>query len=505
MNKQTPFDRSNLDTRPLVAPYTLITGVTGLLGQYLIKDLMLQGQRLAVIVRPDRRSTAVQRVESIMLRWERELGLYLPRPVVLQGDVSVDGLGLSIADQSWIRNHCDRVIHSAAVLQFHGASRDGEPWTTNLQGTRNVIELATDSDIRELHYISTAYVCGLSDRPVYETDFDRGQDFRNDYERSKFEAEKLVRESNGFMSKTIYRPAVIIGDSETGFTSSYHGLFLYLRAVATLVPEQQADSNGVRHTPLKLPMSGDEPRNLVPVDWVSKVICRILCNQKAHDRTYHLVPDTFATFRQVIDYCCEYFNSTGVVFDASRCDQKRESNSAFASRFLENVRIYQAYETSDPLFDSTNVKSVCGDLICPEVNQQMIYRFLDFGIRDKWGKRKSERPDVLPWIDQQLAPIKTAARNICASILRPEGIHFGIDVAGPAGGQWFFSIGSDADVEYCCGLPGNESLILKIDHDQVGIGISGCSSSDGVEDWMKMLRPLFYAQRAIEGRYQLNA
>ncbi len=504
MKKQTLIDRSDLDTRPLFAPYTLITGVTGLLGQYLIKDLMLQGQRLAVVVRPDRRSTANERLESIMLRWEQELDQCLPRPAVLQGDVSVDGLGLSTADQSWIRNHCDRVIHSAAVLQFHGASRDGEPWTTNLQGTRNVIELATHSGIRQFHYISTAYVCGLSDGPVYETDFDRGQDFRNDYERSKFEAEKLVRESTCFSSKTIYRPAVIIGDSETGFTSSYHGLFLYLRAVATLVPEQLADSRGVRHTPLKLPISGDEPRNLVPVDWVSKVICRILCNPEAHDRTYHLVPDTFATFRQVIDYCCKYFNSTGVEFDASRCEPKRDSDSAFAGRFLENVRIYQAYETSDPLFDNSNVKSVCGDLICPEVNQQMIYRFLDFGIRDKWGKRRPERPDHSPWIDRHLTNIRKAAGEICLAISRPDGIRFGIDVVGPGGGQWLFSIGRDSEVVFCSGLPSSENLVLKIGPDGMGNDNSGDSHADLVADWVEKLCPIFGAQRLIEGRYQLN-
>ena len=463
---------------------------------------MLQGQRLAVIVRPDRRFSAEERVESIMLRWEQELDQNLPRPVVLEGDVSSDDLGLSKTDRSWIRNHCDRVIHSAAILQFHGAARDGEPWQTNLQGTRHVLKLAIDSGIREFHYISTAYVCGLGDGPIFETDFDRGQVFRNDYERSKFEAEKLVRESTCFSSKTIYRPAVIIGDSKTGFTSSYHGLFLYLRAVATLVPEQPADNRGVRHTPLKLPITGDEPRNLVPVDWVSQVICRIFCNEAAHDRTYHLVPDTFATFRQVIEYCYEYFNSTGVEFGASQ--QEQESNSAFASRFLENVRIYQDYETSDPVFDSSNVKSFCGELNCPEVDQQMIFRFLDFGIRDKWGKRRPERPDFSLWIDRNLMYISKAIEIICPSISRAPGIRFGIDVVGRGGGQWLISIGTNAEVVHSPGLPSSECLILTIEHDRMGNDNSGSSDADNIADWVDILRPIIGAQRTIAERYQLN-
>ena len=152
-------------------------------------------------------------------------------PIILEGDVCKSDLGLGPEDVLWIRNHCDRIIHSAAVLQFEGSDMDEEPWRTNLGGTQNVLHLSRLTGISHFHYVSTAYVCGQRDSLVYEHELETGQEFRNDYERSKFECEKLVEAATHFATTTIYRPAVIVGDSQTGFTSTYHGLFLYLAPV----------------------------------------------------------------------------------------------------------------------------------------------------------------------------------------------------------------------------------------------------------------------------------
>ena len=198
-----------------------------------MRDLFLQGCHLAVIVRPTKRMNVQQRIESILQGWENQLERRLPRPIIFEGDVCKTDLGLGPEEILWIRNHCDRVIHSAAALQFNGAGIDEEPWRTNLGGTQNVLQLSRlRTGISHFHYVSTAYVCGQRDSLVCEHELETGQTFRNDYERSKFESEKLVRAATHFATKTIYRPAVIVGDSQTGFTSTYHGLFLYLRLVS---------------------------------------------------------------------------------------------------------------------------------------------------------------------------------------------------------------------------------------------------------------------------------
>ena len=207
------------------AGYIFLTGGTGLVGQFLVKDLLLKKQKLALLVRAGRKLSATERIESILQRWENEVGYPLPRPVVLEGDLTNDRLSLSDEQVKWVSKYCDRIIHNAAVLTFNGNSPNDEPWLTNLQGTRNVLEFAANSQIEQMHYVSTAYVSGISEQVFCETDFDQGQEFRNDYERSKFQAEKLVREATGFTSTTIYRPTVIAGDSQTGFTPSFHGIY----------------------------------------------------------------------------------------------------------------------------------------------------------------------------------------------------------------------------------------------------------------------------------------
>src|SRR5262249_28736296 len=122
-----------------------------------------------------------------------------------------------------------------------------------------------------------------------------------DYEKSKFEAERRVGASR-HVRATIYRPSVIVGDSRTGFTSSYHGLYRFLELGTRLAstpaaptpapagsPAPNAGGRGRRILPLRLPFTGDEPRNLVLVDWVARAIVAIVNQPHHHGRTYHLV------------------------------------------------------------------------------------------------------------------------------------------------------------------------------------------------------------------------
>lgn len=67
--------------------YTLMTSATGLVGQYLLRNAMMSGKRIAVIARSTKKKTAHERVEAILQRFETELGRELPRPVCLEGDI----------------------------------------------------------------------------------------------------------------------------------------------------------------------------------------------------------------------------------------------------------------------------------------------------------------------------------------------------------------------------------------------------------------------------------
>ncbi len=380
----TPPTRPGADERN----YWLLTGVTGLVGQYLLRDLLSAGLPVAVLVRPDKRASAEERVEAIMQRWEREQGRLLPRPVVLAGDVRSPNLGLSAEAQAWCRRHVRGCLHNAAVLKFFGPSREGEPWQTNVVGTRQVLAWVEDLGLEEFHYVSTAYVAGRSAGRVMEGDYPTEPEFRNDYEHSKWVAEGLVRAAKLRRPATIYRPVVIAGDSETGYTSSYHGLYLYLRTMALLVPQQERDEAGQILTPIRLPMSGDEPRNIVPVQWVSAVITHLLQAPAAAGRTFHLAPEHGITPRELIQYCYGYFGSRGVEFCPELAGQQA-MESDFAAKMFEAMKIYQDYDTTDPQFDTTQLTRLAGHLPCPRLDQAVVTRYLEFGERDRWGKTRS--------------------------------------------------------------------------------------------------------------------
>ena len=468
VNSRSLHCNRDLATEKLSRPYLLLTGGTGLVGQYLLKDFLCQDYRIAVIVRPHKKLSEVQRIESIMQRWEKQLGRCLPRPVVLCGNINQAGLGLGDEDQRWVAEHCYGILHNAAILQFAGKSKLHEPWFTNLGGTENVLASAKVWNIRHLHYVSTSYVCGKSNQVVKESELDQGQAFRNDYERSKYEAEKLVAKADHFDSKTIYRPAVIVGDSKTGFTSTYHGMFLYLRIFATLVPAQHTDQNGVHQTPIQLPMNGDEPRNLVPVDWVSSVICHLVQTEASHNRTYHLVPDECSTARQFIDACCEYYNSGGVEFVG--VGQSVTGVSKFADLFFENARVYEEYLTTDPLFDKSNVEKFAGHLRCPAIDATMIKQFIKFGEENRWGKNRSPVPQADVWFHQQLDRLSDVVTRVFANwpgldLTGSEGrrIEVGLNVLGRGGGQW--TLVQDELGGFLCrgGLPAVGLPTLQID------------------------------------------
>lgn len=443
-----------------MSDYLLLTGSTGLLGRYLIRDLLLAGRRVAVLARPSRKETAGQRIEAIMQMWESELGRTLPRPICLEGDICSEQLGLNRASRDWVAEYCSTMLHSAASLTFH-SDGTGEPYRSNVEGTRNMLELCRITGIRDLHYVSTAYVCGLRQEPAREDELDVGQEFRNDYERTKLAAEELVRSASFLDQLTVYRPAVISGDSKTGYTNTYHGLYLYLRLMSLLVPQQELDELGRRSTPLRLPMKGDERRNVVPVDWVSGVITHLLQTPAAHGRTFNLAPEKCLTPREIIDAGYSYFNSTGIEYVGDEPIDPATYNR-FEAELLPSIGMYDNYESTDPTFDCTNLSRFASHLPCPVIDEETIHQYIRFGEENRWGKRR-RRPafvevDAARVLDEFVEPNRFPGWRVNGRV--PERI--GIDIVGPGGGQWTLLQGGSQIVGVGRGLSSNCEKVFQL-------------------------------------------
>ena len=372
----------------------LITGATGLLGSYLIRDLLLDGRSLAVIVRRSRKQSAAARVEAIVVHWEQMLGKRLPRPTVLEGDLTQPFCGLDADARAWVAAHCDELLNNAASLTFRGADHEGEPWRTNVTGTGGVLALARETGLRHFHHVSTAYVCGLRAGVVREDELDVGQAFGNDYERTKVEGEKLVRAAStaagGFLeTATIYRPSIIVGDATTGWTSTYHGLFAALRLGHTLLTKV---TKGTTSGPALLGLIGvaaADTKNFVPVDWVSAAIAHAVQTPAARGVTYHLThpaPISMDTVGRLIQQAVETYSQDASPDDPDLCDE-----DWFADNLRTQLDIYRSYLRTDPTFDRAHTESITGQLPCPPLDMPTLLKMAKFAIDHEFGRQS-------PWL-----------------------------------------------------------------------------------------------------------
>jgi nucleoside-diphosphate-sugar epimerase len=370
--------------------HLLLTGATGQVGRYLVRDLLLKGQPLAVLLRPRGDQTARDRLEGVLGHWERELGRPLPRPVCLEGDVTLPGLGLDAATRRWAARHCDVLLHNAASLSFAGADRNKDPWLTNLTGSAHVLEFCRQTGIGRLHYVSTAYVCGKRSGVIYEDELDRGQDFRNDYERCKCEAEKRVRAADFLESLTVYRPAVIVGDSRTGYTAAYNGLYPYLQFPWLVGQFAPRDADGRWHAPVRINLTGDERRNLVPIDWVSAVLTHMLLRPEWHGRTYHLTPRQPVTARTIEEAMAANYGYYGPRFVGPEALARGPLNE-LEKHFYQYVETYQPYWHEEPIFDAAHTAAAAPHLPCPVIDVPFLTRLIQFAVSDRWGKGVGKR------------------------------------------------------------------------------------------------------------------
>ena len=318
------------------------------------------------------------------------LGKALPRPVVFEGTLAEPDLNLDADAVRWISQHCTSVIHSAASLSFRsGEERTVEPWVTNVNGTRHVLDLCRRTGIREFHHVSTAYVCGLRTGRILESELDVGQAFGNDYERSKVESEKMVRNADFLRSLTVYRPAILVGDSRTGYTTTFHGFFALVRLAHTLVSRLVRGATASHRVLSALGLAGHEHKNFIPVDWVSEVMTHILGHPEHFGKTYHLVtsrPISVARVGALVQRAVETYSTLASESDASQCDAEW-----FSRNFLSELEVYRAYWRDDPQFDDTNTVAAAPELPCPVMDDAMLMRMARYAIESNFGKASRQR------------------------------------------------------------------------------------------------------------------
>lgn len=404
----------------------LLTGATGLLGRYLLRDLLLAGQSVAVLVRRSNDGlTARARVDDSLRYFESQLGRTLPRPKVLEGNLDEPGLALNDLDRQWLVANCQSVLNSAASLQFSRNDKDDEPYATNVAGTSNLLEFCLQAGLRDFHHISTAYVCGDRREVFYENEFDLQQRFRNDYEQSKFSAEQILRETKALTSLTIYRPSIVVGDFTTGYTSTFHGFYLPLQLVYAAVKSgliQSLPSGYLK----ALQLHGNEHKNLVPVNWVSAAITQLYLRPEQHGKTYHLTNPQPVTAGEIQAAIVESMREKmGVI-----TTEQQTLSPAQTEEFRKQMEVYSAYFSDDPAFDSSQLRQALPTLDCPQMDSASLVRLANYaiGVNFGWPRPRPASADLD--VETLLQKIPTGGiSSVVEAVLR-------LEISGSCGGTW---------------------------------------------------------------------
>ncbi|EMA59069.1 SDR family oxidoreductase [Halorubrum lipolyticum] len=276
-------------------PEVLFTGFPGFLGSALLRRVLDRGDGpVACLIQPQYRELAEERAREIVSavggKWKGDAAAAAPAvddapatdPAahLYEGDITEPDLGLGSAlDDPDLLAGVEEVYHLAAVYDL---SVDADlAAAVNVRGTEHVLDACERLGVDRLHYVSTCYVSGRYDGVFTADHLREGQSFNNHYEASKHRAEVAVRErmADG-LPATIYRPAIAVGDSETGETDKLDGPYNLLRLLLV--------QPGRLAVAFSVPGADETELNVVPRDYVVDAIAELSGRPETMGETYQL-------------------------------------------------------------------------------------------------------------------------------------------------------------------------------------------------------------------------
>jgi thioester reductase-like protein len=250
-----------------------LTGFPGFIASRLIKRLARMDARFLLLVQP----AFMERARRDVARMAEETGTPESSFRIIEGDITRPDLGMEPSALEAARAETTTLFHLAAIYDLAVAGDLAR--LVNVEGTRNVNRFALGlKNLRRYHYVSTCYVAGKRKGLILEDELRHDAGFRNHYEETKYLAEIEVDELKRELPVTIHRPSVVCGDSRTGETAKYDGIYYliqYLRMRPRLLSLINIGNHKVR-------------LNLVPVDFVVNAMAALAQDARAVGATVQL-------------------------------------------------------------------------------------------------------------------------------------------------------------------------------------------------------------------------
>ena len=335
-----------------------LTGSTGYLGSYLAAGLFT-GYRdsLNLLVRARSEQEARERLwQSLQLHFDfPEFRDYLTTRVrIFLGDLTSERFGLSDDEYRKLTESTDSLLHCAASLN---RKSEKQCLNVNLRGSLEVIQLArriqNRSGLRRYSHVSTVAVAGTRQDEVVREDkaIDWARSDYDPYARTKKFCEHMVAQLLPDVPRTIFRPAIVLGDSRRPETTQFD----MVQAFSVLA-----------NLPV-LPLRADDRIDIVPADYVSKAIVTIHQKESAAHNTYHLSSGTGSqTYRELTDALAKeggwrkpmYVSSLGSPFSGTVSWLSKKKNDL--GRGASLLKVFWPYLVWNTVFDNSRVVAELG-------------------------------------------------------------------------------------------------------------------------------------------------
>lgn len=365
----------------------LLTGVTGFLGREVLWHLLRRATpatRIYCLMRPESGASMAERLQAVLV----PEGEPLPadardRCEAVAGDIVDGNLITDPAQRQRLLGEVDRIIHCAATVRFDHPLEEAR--RINVDGTRHVLRFAGDvhtrGRLRRVDYFSTAFVAGTATGQMYEDRLPPAP-FHNTYEQTKWEAEQVVREAQRRLPITIYRPSIIVGDSRSGYTSSFRVLYWPLKVLASgLVVVVPADRQGIV--------------DVVPVDYVVRAFGALSDTDRSVGKCYHLAagPGAHSSIGELLEMGARFFGVRDPWMIPPALSYRLVRPLMYAvfwgkrRKLLRRGELYFPYFSYRASFDTTAVDTDLNGsgLTAPSV-RQYFGTIMKFCVDSNWGR-----------------------------------------------------------------------------------------------------------------------
>lgn len=271
----------------------LLTGATGFLGGYLLRDLLRSDPESTVhcLVRAEDPKTGWQRLKQRLQSiggWDEA---FAPRLIAVPADIAMPQLGLSTATYNALAAHITTIFHNAAAVDFVASYQ--ALCNPNVQAVETLLTFAATGPIKPLHFTSSLAVFNSPERLQFAslTEADSLTDSHailGGYAQSKWVAEALIAQAaERGIPASLYRAAFVSGDTQTGDWNSDDFLCRLIKGSIQLGVYPEIDLNLA----------------LVPADHVSRAIVSLAGSHPMENlQIAHLLSAAPTPFCQLMEW-----------------------------------------------------------------------------------------------------------------------------------------------------------------------------------------------------------